>query len=145
MARVAYERSIISLASDPFTHPSFLPPWQLGLWRGDLSLQNLRLRDDALERLVPLTPLALHEGFIGHLHLQVSGLSYTVPVLVRSAADPDDAFHLVLIRQIPWGSLTTGRARLVVKNVKLCLQPRDIGLGQFHISHSVDELKHIRA
>jgi hypothetical protein len=44
---------------------------QLGLWRGDLTLQNLRLRSDALERLVLLTPLSVHEGSLGHIHLQV--------------------------------------------------------------------------
>lgn len=100
---------------------------QLGLWRGDLTLQNLRLRSDALERLVLLTPLSVHEGSLGHIHLQVH-----YPPLFLSHTCPSGAvscIHLCNAVQIPWGSLTTGRARLVVKGVRLCVAPRDIGLG----------------
>lgn len=45
---------------------------KVGLWQGDLHLQNLRLRADALTRLWPQAPVSMHEGSVGSLHLKVS-------------------------------------------------------------------------
>jgi len=43
----------------------------VGLWQGDLTLQDLKLRPDALSRLWPLAPFAVHEGIVGHVQIQV--------------------------------------------------------------------------
>lgn len=37
-----------------------------------------------------------------------------------------ECFIHVNLRQIPWGSLTTGKASLILHNVKLCLHPRAV-------------------
>jgi hypothetical protein len=53
------------------THTAPYLELQVGLWQGDLHLQNLRLRSDALVRLLPQAPLTVHAGSVGSLHLKV--------------------------------------------------------------------------
>lgn len=51
--------------------PLSTPASQVGLWQGDLHLQNLRLRSDAITRLWPQAPIAMHTGSVGSIHVKV--------------------------------------------------------------------------
>lgn len=57
---------------------------QLGLWHGDLSLQNLRFREDALMKVWPDAPVSVHEGVMGALRLKVGFLSLLCGLVTHS-------------------------------------------------------------
>lgn len=46
--------------------------YQIGLWKGDLTLKHLTMKTNALEKYCPDASLSIHEGRIDYFHLKVN-------------------------------------------------------------------------